>query len=544
MSLKNRDLNVLIADDSRLVTNSISAMLKKLGVKNIKSVYKPLEVLGAFKHDNFDLIICDYNFQAQLNGFQIMEELKYHKYLPAQTTFVFLTGENDLKIVRSIIDSEPDDYLLKPFSQEFFQTRLRSAMKRRASLVRIHEELSNANYEGAVTACDELLPLHPNYSTLIRRYKAYALVQSKQFAKARDEYEQLLKEDNFDWIKTSLANTLIETNELDKAKVVLDSIKRKDDNPYYHDEMSRLAVEHEDIPKAIEHLKLSAMLLDAGAERELVIANLSLAKESYNDAVTYIKRYYEKNINTFRGGIFTKLNYVRYFLYRALFAPGIYNFDNLLVGLKPFISEIERSNELKTQSDLISAHIALIKGDLKSAFTSVKQVLKTDSLVHFYDLYHLCVLLERCSYMKDVKLLLPKLRDTIREAQHPSILRSQIHLLKSLEERFQTSQEEITRIRRHLASQKSIPASEISAHFDHYFQLHDLLPNSAKICLAIIKLASMRPFDYQGDYHILQKLEACNKVMESIYSKEELDTMEIQSMYVQAKNNIKISKLV
>ncbi len=539
MGLSNRDLKVLIADDSRLVTNSISAMLKKIGVKDVKCVYKPLEVLGSCKQDNFDLIICDYNFNTQLNGFQIMEELKHHKNLPANTTFVFLTGENDLKIVRSIIDSEPDDYLLKPFSQGFFQTRLRAAMKRRTALIKIYQELLNANYEGVITACDELLPVYPNYTTLIRRYKAYALVQSKQFARARDEYEQMLKQDNFDWIKTSLANTLIETQELDKAREVLDSLKRKDDNPYYHDEMSRLAVEHEDIPKAIEHLKLSAMLLDAGAERELVIANLSLAKESYDDAVTYIKRYYEKNINTFRGGVFTKLNYVRYFLYRALFAPGNYNFDNLLVGLKPFISDIERSEELKTQANLISAHVALIRGDLKSAFINVKQALKAGNLSHFYDQYHLCVLLERCSYMKDVKLLLPKLRATIGEAQHPSVYSSQVHMLKSLEERFYKSQKEIAEIRTHLAGQRTIAASEISGHFDHYFRLHDLLPNSAKICLAIIKLASMRPFDYQGDYHILQKLDACNKVIESLYSKEQLHEMTYQSMYDKAKFNIR-----
>ncbi len=539
MSLNIRDCKVLIADDSRLVTNSISVMLRKVGIKDIKSVYKPLEVLGSCKSENFDLIICDYNFQTQLNGFQILEELKHHKNLSAHTTFVFLTGENDLKIVRSIIDSEPDDYLLKPFSQEFFQTRLRSAMRRRAALVTIHKELLNANYEEAIIACDKLLPLHPIYATLIKRYKAHALVQSKQFAKARDVYEQLLEEDNFDWIKTSLANTLIEVHEFDKAKEVLDSLKRKDDNPYYHDEMSRLAVEHEDIPSAIEHLKMSAMLLDAGAERELVIANLSLSRESYDDAVTYIKRYYEKNINTFRGGIFTKLNYVRYFLYRALFAPGNHNFINLLVGLKPFISEIERNDELKTQSALISAHIALIRGDLRSAFTSVKLALKANNLTHFYDQYHLCILLERCSYMKDVKLLLPKARSTISEAQHPSILSSQVHMLKSLETRFQQAQQEIARIREYLAGQKTIAASEISTHFDYYFQLHDLLPNSAKVCLAIIKLAAIRPFDYQGDYHILEKLEACNKVIESLYAKEQLYKMEYDAIYARAKSNIK-----
>ncbi len=68
----------------------------------------------------------------------------------------------------------------------------------------------------------------------------------------------------------------------------------KKENPYYHDEMSNMAVLSEDIPKAIKHLKQSTMLLDAGSERELVITNLSLASESYDDAVTYIKRYYEK----------------------------------------------------------------------------------------------------------------------------------------------------------------------------------------------------------------------------------------------------------
>lgn len=99
--------------------------------------------------------------------------------------------------------------------------------------------------------------------------------------------------------------------------------------------MSNMAVLSEDIPKAIKHLKQSTMLLDAGSERELVITNLSLASESYDDAVTYIKRYYEKNENTFRGGIFTKLNFVRCHLYRALNAPSNQCFENLFVWIKP-----------------------------------------------------------------------------------------------------------------------------------------------------------------------------------------------------------------
>ncbi|MEF1310862.1 response regulator [Vibrio mytili] len=531
---------VLVADDSRLVTSSITLILRQAGFKDIICAFTPMEVVSLCKQTHYDLIICDYNFQTQFNGFQILEELRHHKTLPAKTAFIFLTGENDMRIVRSIIDSEPDDYLLKPFSQVFFRARVLSVIRRRSALLQIFEKLHAVDYEGVVHACDELQPLHPEYSKLIRKYRAHALVQNKQFTKARDEYELLLKEDNFDWIKTALANTLIESNDLGQAQQLLETLQSKKDNPFYHDEMAKLAVLNEDLPKAIEHLKESTMLLDAGAERELVIANLSLAESSFEDAVIYIKRYYEKNRNTFRGGVFTKLNYIRCFLYRELFNPSNSNFENILYGLNPMISEIEKVDHLKTQALLIKAHIALIKGNLKTAMSAVQQALKSNNLTHFYDQYHFCLLLEYCSFFKDVKALLPQTRESIGKTQHPSILRSQVHMFKNLEKNLYESHKKISALRQFLSTKKSISTSEVTSHFDRYFQLHDLLPNSTKICLAILKLASMRPLDYQGNYHIFNKLESCDYVVRSLYSDEELHQMNYDSMYQSAKNNIKL----
>ncbi|MDN4731934.1 tetratricopeptide repeat protein [Vibrio parahaemolyticus] len=104
-------------------------------------------------------------------------------------------------------------------------------MKRRSVLLPIYEKLREMDFEGVIEATDTLLPFHPEYSKLIRRYRAHAMVQNKQFSSARSEYEKLLKEDNFDWIKTALANTLIETDDLEKAQEVLESLSSKKRTP-------------------------------------------------------------------------------------------------------------------------------------------------------------------------------------------------------------------------------------------------------------------------------------------------------------------------
>ena len=80
---------------------------------------------------SFDIIICDFNFNSYLNGYQILEELKHYKIIKSDALFLYLTGESDPKIVRTIIDSTPDDYILKPFNKSFLATRIHSGVKKK-----------------------------------------------------------------------------------------------------------------------------------------------------------------------------------------------------------------------------------------------------------------------------------------------------------------------------------------------------------------------------------------------------------------------------
>ncbi len=539
MSINFKNYTVLIADDSRLVTGSISTVLKKLGCEQVHFAYKPFEVIQKCRQNRFDLIICDYNFQQQLNGFQLLEELNHLKLLPARTVFVFLTGENDLRVVRSIIDAEPDDYLLKPFKNQFFIERLTHSLKRKQALLPIYQQLSNHDYQGVIAACNECAKERPEYIKLIRKFKANALVRCKEYTSARVEYEEMLSEDNFDWIKTALANTFIETDNVAKAKEILDTVKSKDDNPYYHDEMSNIAVINNDLPQAISHLKQSAMLLDAGAERELVIANLSLANRCFDDAVVYMTRYYDKNRNTFRGGVYTQLNLVRCHLYKATGVENKSVFERLVQTLNPLIDEVRKRASLEHAHKLLMSHIAFIRGDLKAAISELKPVLQKIKSMHFYDLYHLAYLLEQYSFLNEVKQILPQCRVSIDGSQHPSILRSQTHMLLSFESQLHKMQSEIDTIRRDLTTAVDISEpSTVAQQVDLYLRLHDLSPNSKKLCMAIIKFIAYYPVSYEGDYKIYDKIKQCHEVIVKLSSEKELSGLNYLTQYETAKKNI------
>ncbi len=539
MSTNFKNYTILVADDSRLVTGSIASVLKKLGCEQVHCAYKPFEVIQKCRQNRFDLIICDYNFQQQLNGFQLLEELNHLKLLPAKTVFIFLTGENDLRVVRSIIDADPDDYLLKPFKNQFFIDRLNSSLKRKQALLPIYEQLNKHDYYGVIEACKQCANDRPEYSKLIRKFKASAFVRCKEYSSARTEYEEMLSEDNFDWIKTALANTFIETDDVARAKEILETVKSKDDNPYYHDEMSSIAAINNDLPQAISHLKQSAMLLDAGAERELVIANLSLANKAYDDAVTYMTRYYEKNKSTFRGGVYTQLNLVRCHLYKATNIKNKSVFERLLHTLNPLIDEVRKRTSLGDAHKLIMSHIAFIRGDLKTAISELKPVLQGIKSMHFYDLYHLSYLLEQFSFLNEVKQILPQSRVAIDESQHPSILRSQTHMLLSFENRLQEVQEEIDSIRQELTVTATMTEpSLIAQHIDLYLRLHDLSPNSKKLCMAIIKFVAYYPVSYDGKYKIYDKIKECYEVIVKLSTEEELVGQQYQVQYETAKKNI------
>ena len=530
-------LSILIADDSRLVTTALSIALKNYGFRNISIAFKPFDAFKLCKQNQFDIIICDYNFHNDINGFQIIDELKHYNILPAKTAFIFLTGESENKTVRSMIDAEPDDYILKPYNNSVFIERILECVERKQTLMDIYVKRHEHDHAGVVEACDNLTLNSKKYSNLVRKFRAQAYANNQQFDEARKEYESLLKEKNVDWVKTSLANVLIENDESEAARNILELVGEKETNPFYHDEMSHLAAANDDIPTAIEHLKASTMLLDAGAERDLVITNLSISSESYKDAVTYIKRYYHKNENTFRANEFTMLNYIRCYLYRASHQKSRNSFENTLIGISPMINKLKKNQAIAHHNNLIQAHISLIRQDFKEAIRLLKETTKAKPSFHFYDYYHLCFLLEECAFARELRYMLKKCRASISKKQDPSIYRSQLHMIHSFEHRANETAKKISDMIERIKKHRSSGMFDMDDYLECCFELHELMPNSKRFCIELVKVASNCNIQYKGQYNVVEKLSSCHQVITHLCSEKELDEMNFYQHWQKAQEN-------
>ena len=541
MQNKFRTYQVLIADDSKLVCSTINSLLKGMGFHqdNVYTIYKPSDLITKCTEIKFDLIICDYNFNANINGHQLFSEIKNSGTFKSTSTFIFLTGENDAKVVRSILDAEPDDYILKPFSKPHLAQRIICATNRKNNLKEIFFALSNNDYNSVIFECDRLLPLFPKYSTLIKKIKSESYVRQGKYKKAQNEYEIMLQNDDSDWIKTSLANVYIEQDELAKAKSILRQVKTQKTNPYYHDGMSTINILNNDIPKAISHLKSSVLLLDSGLERELVIANLSLANNAPKDAYRFAKRYYKNNYGTFRSTDLTMLIYVRYYLITIS-----KNNQGQLKTILPELNQLKKTSSLSLHEQIVSASIDLQDGQIMSSWNRLKNITdnKNNLLkLDFYACYFLSLLLQKFSMKHQLKHALTACEHHL-DKKNIHIKYSQIYLMKKLEKQLEDDEEKLTTFLQDL-NEMHKDNEHFSDIIDKLFDIQSIQPYSTKISNAIIHIMAHSNNNYQGKHLVKEKLNQSVRTLLELRHDKTKNGSDIMHKYTKALKNIEKNKV-
>ncbi|UPR34882.1 response regulator [Vibrio cyclitrophicus] len=533
------NFKVLVADDSRLVCNSIVVLLRDLGFDSntIICAYRPTEVIKHCRDHSFDIIICDYNFNTKLNGYQLLAELKHLNLLSSHTFFAFLTGENQPKVVRTIIDSEPDDYLLKPFNKLFLSNRLHSGLRRKQTLAAIYEAQHTKDFERVLEECDVMLPFHSSYTRHITELKAKALLELERYDEAKQEYVSLLNENCCDYLKTKLANVMIIKGEKKAALNVLNTLENQDNNPYFHDEMASICISNGNLPATIEHLKQATLLMEAGAERELIISNLSLALGIYDEAYQYIKRYADKNEDTYRDSNYITLNYLRCFLYQFSEIGTTNTFENQVTNILEKISIISKQKKLSLQYTLLDAHIHMIRKDFRQAYLCMSEISIPENL-HFYDYYHIAYILEKLGLFKDIIRVMNMAKKSIRNEQIYHIKFSQEHMLTSFEHEYRRKQEKILAIKSEITKLGNSKDQDGMVYLDLYIPLRKLMPNSTKVCLAIIKLIANNNLSFKDYRTIFNLISECNKVIVSQTSSEKRNEMKYKDIYTKARNSL------
>lgn len=200
-----------MVNEQRSFQVMMKAMLINLGISNITYSNTAEDARRRCQKGSFDIYLIDYDLGVGENGRQLLESLRDQSLIPPQSVVIMVSGDSSRAMVLSALEAEPDEYLMKPFSQEQFSFRLKRALARRNALASVFNALADDNLAALITACAERADAVPRFANYCRCLQADTHLKLGQAQEARSLMRQLLAGQENSWARLTLGkacNTL------------------------------------------------------------------------------------------------------------------------------------------------------------------------------------------------------------------------------------------------------------------------------------------------------------------------------------------------
>ena len=190
---------ILIVEDQKPFQVMLKGMLKNMGANTVLISATGESAVRRCTEQPFDILFIDYNLGTGRNGRQLFEELKERKLIPPHAVCIMVTGESQSTFVVGAIEVNPDDYLVKPFSQNLLKQRVNRAWSKKQQLLPMLMALNKGELKTALSEVEQLLEHAPRLKALSQRYKAELLLKLNAFSKLESFIDQILTEKKLSW---------------------------------------------------------------------------------------------------------------------------------------------------------------------------------------------------------------------------------------------------------------------------------------------------------------------------------------------------------
>jgi DNA-binding response OmpR family regulator len=199
---------ILIVDDQRPFLTLLKGVLSSAGAKSIVATRTCESALSSCRKEKFDFIICDLHLGSnKKNGFELLEELREKSLLKPETVFVIISADAQRPMVLGSIEKQPDEYVVKPFSQAQLVKRLEKAYLRRQAMAPIYKNAYAKNLTVAIEICKQVLTTESRYKETTGRLLAEFYWQTGQYKEAQVWLNSYPENHNQTWLNVSKAHT-------------------------------------------------------------------------------------------------------------------------------------------------------------------------------------------------------------------------------------------------------------------------------------------------------------------------------------------------
>ncbi|PHV12809.1 response regulator [Chitinimonas sp. BJB300] len=222
--LPQRSLSALVADPSSTARLSLRSILQGFDIPRIDTASTLHETKRRLLENKYDIVLCEFHFDTEETGQDLLEEMREKKALPLFTIFIMVTGEASYPRVVGVAEETPDDYMLKPVQAGNLSERIEKAFNRRQALMEIYEGLNAKNYNQALKAAQQMMGVKSPYLTDIAKLAANILMRLGRLEESAAMYRRILETRNPAWAKLGLARVALRQGDKPTAEAAMQDI--------------------------------------------------------------------------------------------------------------------------------------------------------------------------------------------------------------------------------------------------------------------------------------------------------------------------------
>jgi len=285
--------NYLVVDDFIGVRQLLRESLRSLGARNIDQAASGGEAIALLAKLRYDVVLCDFNLGDGKNGQQVLEEARVRNLLLPSSVWMMVSAEKSVESVMGAAEHQPDAYLVKPITEGVLLTRLNRAWHRKQVFRPVDQAYAEKDYLRAARLCDEQIAASRVHEIELLRMKARLMEKSGEPERAREAYERVLAQREYQWARAGLAKIRMADGELDQARQMFLGVIAE--NRYYIDAYDQLAQVYQQMGKLEEAssiLERAARLSPNSVPRQrnlgkicLKLGNVGLAEKAFRRCI-------------------------------------------------------------------------------------------------------------------------------------------------------------------------------------------------------------------------------------------------------------------
>jgi CheY-like chemotaxis protein len=283
----------LVVDDFGNFRLIIKNMLQSFGITNIDQASNGEHAIGMIRNKKYDIILCDFNLGDGKNGQQVFEEAKHGGFITAAAIFIMVTAENTMHRVLGAMEQVPDDYLVKPFTNEVLINRLGKVLKKKEAFASVQEALDRKDYQEVINRCDEGVLANPTNPYEFLKIQAEVFMTMGQYDEARAVYDDVLKQREIIWATMGIGKLHFYKEQYAEARDVFQSVLDK--NRMYMEAYDWLA-------QALDKLDLMQEVQQTLVSATNISPNV-LARQRALGEVAYKNKDFDVSAQSFRSAI-------------------------------------------------------------------------------------------------------------------------------------------------------------------------------------------------------------------------------------------------